>query len=322
MAESSDPIEAQYLRPIVPEDEFQHAPEGDLGWRENWWLTFFDHRKQVSGVVYSNVLPGRERGLALVMLFFGDQLVYSLNDFNVPLAECDQGAGIVGPVRFTCVEPMQRWEVAVSEGPLSLRLDWEALHPAYDWDWGAQLRSRHYEQSVEVHGEIRLAGETVEISGWGQRDHAWGHRDPTVTKHAWSSRTFFDNGDIQHAAIFKAPEDDFLFGYTVRDGKRQLLDRIDLHFTPAYEGGPPVTTELRAWAGAELKLDQQVRLSGMVAKLAVTNGYATNQFFSFSKFCDGERSAVGQLDYWYVAPLEPGRRMTLEGNRGKWVTDE
>lgn len=322
MAEATEQIDEQYLRPIEPEDEWQHVPEGDLGWRENWWLTFFDHRNEVAGVVYSNILPGRERGLALVMLFQGGRPVYILNDFDVPLARCDRAAGIVGPVRFTCEEALRRWEIEVVEGPLAMTLSWDALQPAYDWDWGAELRSRHYEQSGAVSGEIKLGGERVSITGWGQRDRAWGHRDPTVTKHAWSSRTFFENGDIQHAAIFGAPRQAYLFGYTVRDGRRELLDKIDLHFVPAYEGGPPLTTELRAWAGSELRLDQQVRLSGMVAKLGVMKGFATNQFFSFSEFSDGERSAVGQLDYWYVSPLAPGRTMTLEGNGGRWVGDE
>lgn len=318
VAHTLDP--EQYERPIVPTDEFNHVPHPPDNWRENCWLTFFDVKNDLRAIVYQNLQPMVERGFALVMVFRGDQPIYIFNDDRLSWATCSHDERRSGPVTFTCLEPWKRWRVQVSHGGLDLDVVWDGLCDAFDFGWGPLIGSRHYEQSVRVTGRIVLGDEHFAVEALGQRDHAWGHRDPAGMQRAWSGRAFFSETEIQQTALVKVRDELFMFGSLLRNGEQMLLDRIDLHVVHAHDGGPPLSTELRAWNGDALIIDQQVRVRSAVGNAGVRGNQQHRQFYTFSEFTDGMRSTVGQLDYWWAAPLSTARLWSKKGNDGMWVT--
>jgi hypothetical protein len=306
-------------RPIVLEDELNHTPYGAQDWRENWWLCFFDHHNGIRGVAYGGVQPGLGVGHALFALFLNDRPLFVRDRPRVGLVEDAHAQRRTGPLQFTCLEPMQRWRVTGQDGDASCDLEWTAAHRAYDWCWAEQTRSRHYEQPGRVTGRVTVGDRTFEIDGWGQRDKAWGHRADHALRHAWSSRVIFDENHLQHASAITIGEKSYLFGYVVKDGAEHLIDRLDLRPDYAYEGGPPLSTGLQAWAGGDLLVDQQVRLSNIVPRMTLRNGVETHQFFTFSRWFDGRHVAAGQLDFWWSQPYGTGNHLSLTDNDGVWV---
>jgi hypothetical protein len=314
------PTDDELVRSLTPEDEFNHEPHGERNWRENCWLTFFDHANELRGVVYQNLQPGLGQALVLVMLYRRDRPLLVFRDTAVPWTACSHEERRAGPTRFVCLEPFERWRVQVDHGDVQLALTWEALYPAYDWEWGSIMRARHYEQAVRVEGRLVAGDEAFDVQGLGQRDHAWGHREPQAISDVWSSRVFFGERDNQHTTIATVRGEQFLFGYTIRDGVPRLLDRMALRRLDAYSGGPPLRTELRGWTDGELVLDQQVRLETAVGVSGFAETGENRQFFTFSEFSDGAGLvAVGQLDAWWAAPLSPDTDRMCAGNRGRWV---
>jgi len=314
------PTPDELVRSITPEDEFNHQPHGERNWRENCWLTFFDHANELRGVVYQNLQPELGKALVLVMLYHRDRPLLVVRDVAVPLQPDSHERRAAGPTRFECLEPFQRWRVVVDHGDVQLEVTWEGLYPAYDWGWGSIMRARHYEQAVRVEGRLVADGRTWDVHALGQRDHAWGHREPQAISDVWSSRVFFTEQDNQHTTIATVRGEQFLFGYTIRNGTPRLLDRMAIRRLDAYSGGPPLSTELRGWSGDELVLDQQVRLETVVGVLGFAETGENRQFFTFSDFSDGAGlAAVGQLDAWWAAPLSADTYRTCEGNRGSWV---
>jgi hypothetical protein len=309
----------EYERAIDARDEFSHVPEGEDDWRENWWLVFFDHGSGVRGIVYGGVQPLRGNGFATFALFKDDRPLFLFDRHDLNRADYDHATGKLGPLAFLCREPHRRWAVSIDTGHARGSLEWEAVHSAYDWCWGMQTRSRHYEQPGRVSGHIVIGNESFMIEGWGQRDRAWGHRPLSVIQNAWSSRVFFGEDDYQHASLIKVGDRTNLFGYKIDHGRSTLIERLWLRPSYAYRGGPPLTTELRAWTGGELIADQQVRLTNVVPHFAVTDGVESNFFLTFSRFHGLKSSTVGQLDHLWTAPTLPEMEMDITGNNGVWV---
>jgi hypothetical protein len=314
------PTDDELVREIVEDDEFNHEPYGTPNWRENNWTTWFDAKNELRGIVYQNLQPAMENGFALVMLYHRNRPLMAFTNPRLPWTECSHEDRVSGPVTFECLEPFGRWRVKVKTDAIDLDLTWHPEHAAYDWEWGETTRSRHYEQFVRVEGKLTAGDESWDVDGYGQRDHAWGHRDPSTLQNAWSARAFFGAGDSQLTTIVKTREETFMFGYVVRDGSARLLDRIDVHRLDAYAGGPPLATELRAWSGDDLVIDQQTRIESVLANASVSERGESRQFFTFSEFADGTgRSTVGQLDYWWAAPYSGDPFRTAQHNRGRWV---
>lgn len=308
-----------YEAPISAQDELTHTPEGADGWRENWWLYFSDPVSGVRGVAYCGVQPGMEKGFVMFAAFKDDRPLYVLDNDAVPPSEFDHQGGLVGPMHFRCDEPLARWTVTVDHPQVQATLLWEAAHAAYDWNVGA-MGSRHFEQPGRVTGTLTIGDDTYVIDGWGQRDRAWGHRANHAIRTAWSSRVIFGDGDLQHAAIIGLGDETYLFGYRVKDGEAKLIDRLSLSPSYAYAGGPPVSTELRAYSGEVVIADQQVRLANVVPRLTVANGIETHQFFTFSEFYEGATGTVGQMDHWWSTAYAKQDVFDESGNTGEWVT--
>ncbi len=309
----------ELTRAIVAGDEFRHQPGPQPGWRENWWLCYFDQKQRLHGMVYTGVTPNRGVGFAMFCIWENDRPLFIIDQSGLPLTSAEPALGGAGPVRFRCEVPMHRWNVQVQNSHVTADLTWTALAPAYDWNWGEVTESRHFEQSGAVTGRITVNGRILEIDGCGQRDRAWGNRPPTLLDQAWSSRVLYSPTDLQHASIITVKGKPHLFGYRIRDGQAELIDSLALHVAYGYPGGPPVSTELKAWSGQTLIADQQVRILNCIPRSDIQNGTDSRQFFTFSDWFEGGSTGIGQLDFWWAKREAISEHLTANGNNGVWV---
>jgi hypothetical protein len=105
----------------------------------------------------------------------------------------------VGPLRFTVLEPMQRWRLELEETEgISFDVTFEARSVAYSVGvirFPPETAFSHYNQAGTYSGRLTVDGETFEDGGWiGQRDHSWGLRRPTEGNglHYWIIAHFED----------------------------------------------------------------------------------------------------------------------------------
>jgi hypothetical protein len=95
--------------------------------------------------------------------------------------------------------------------PFGLDLEWTAVSEPYDYPGLSR-----YEQSCDVHGEILVGDDRIELAGTGQRDHSWGVRDWWTTSWCWTAGALGD-GTRFHAS---KPDVGFKYepGYVVEPG--------------------------------------------------------------------------------------------------------
>jgi hypothetical protein len=114
-------------------------------------------------------------------------------------------------VRFSIVEPGQRFRLQHESPRIRADLEYTARWPAWDFEDGPRVEGstlgaignvvfpfHHMEQALSVAGTLEildgpLAGRTVTFDGWGNRDHSWGFRDDFQFRHHhWLCASFSD----------------------------------------------------------------------------------------------------------------------------------
>lgn len=96
---------------IAPGDESLHAPGTDPLWSESLYLNFSDASGGPGGFARLSRHPNRREADALVGLYLPDGGV-GLALYTGPLPEPDGARIAVGPLAFTCCEPLREWRVA------------------------------------------------------------------------------------------------------------------------------------------------------------------------------------------------------------------
>ncbi len=85
--------------------------------------------------------------------------------------------------------------------PFGFELDWETDRAAYLWP----PVTPRYEIPCRVHGHVLVGDDTIEIDGWGQRDHSWGAaRDWWANTWSWSAGRLDDGTRFHSAGAFFA----------------------------------------------------------------------------------------------------------------------
>jgi hypothetical protein len=153
-----------------PPHDVTDVPSG-APWRDNAFLSFFDHDQAVCGAVHlstSPSAPGRARASVVVrgrlvevveplgpMTFTGSAI-----DFRLEGVTRVRGDGFA---------------LELTADPRFVPADYTALHLIPPLPGHAPLA--HYQQGAEVSGSIEIDGERTLISGRGFRDRTWGRRD-------------------------------------------------------------------------------------------------------------------------------------------------
>ena len=206
---------------LRPEDDGLHPLGPEPNFSESMYFNFFDPTRGVGGFVRLGNRANEGQAEMTVCLFLADRRV--LFSFKrAPIEHND--AFDAGGLRFEVLEPTERLRTtyeggvialddplalsdpsrAFRESPrrrVSLDLLHEAVGPMYghandpqesERDPEKQFAKAHYEQHMRVSGTLDLGEDgTLEIAGYGLRDHSWGPRYwQAIERYEWLTMNF------------------------------------------------------------------------------------------------------------------------------------
>jgi hypothetical protein len=252
----------------TPADERHHEPDGDPLWSESYYFDFFDPAGDLGGYVrigkYPNLgviwywacVVGRDRRLVTVIdhtvpipanpasLEIRHDGLWADHNVETPFDHFSLGLEAFG---LTLDDPADVYTGAFGDKtPIAFDLEWERDGEVFRYpDWLPR-----YEIPCRVHGEILVGDETIELDGFGQRDHSWGQRDWWSTGWCWTAFRM-DDGARFHAVTTK-PSTGFAIGYgqpPVRDRTGTAADIAVVSAFAADEvlgaAGIPTSAQLR-----------------------------------------------------------------------------
>lgn len=211
---------ARILGNLKPEDDGLHPLGPEPNFNESMYFNFFDPEKALGGFVRLGNRANEGQAEMTVCLFLPNERVL----FAFKRAKIDSNDAFdAGGLRFEVLEPTERLRTrydggvielanpraladpgrAFRESPrrrIGLSLLHEAVGPMYGQSHDAaeaerdpekQFAKAHYEQHMRVSGTIDLGEESLEIAGYGLRDHSWGPRYwQAIERYEWLTLNF------------------------------------------------------------------------------------------------------------------------------------
>ncbi|MFF5206694.1 hypothetical protein [Streptosporangium sp. NPDC000396] len=200
--------------PLLEEDEGLHPAGAEPLWSESFYLDFAAEDGSLAGYVRLGLYPNWNRAWYWACLVGRDRPLVLLTDDRAPLP----GPGLAltgGGYRATqeVTAPMRSFRLTLNaeaaavlddpaqayadpggavRTPLELDLEWKTVGGVYPYGF-----IQRYEVPCEVGGVIRVGGEEIPFSGYGERDHSWGERDWWGVSWLWSSGRL-DDGTFFH----------------------------------------------------------------------------------------------------------------------------
>lgn len=199
---------------ITPQDDFPHPvpPQAFMTWKENWVWPAVDTESRVASLFHFSLRPAHGEGIFTAKFCVDDWEHRYVGRSPVPRDLTE-----FVPVRnerivFSIEEPGQRFRITYASDELDADITYTGRFHAWDFDDGPLMpgdsplgeRGRHvfhfqhYEQALWHEGTVTVkagprAGETIKVSGYGNRDHSWGWReDMTFDHHHWVCASFDD----------------------------------------------------------------------------------------------------------------------------------
>lgn len=218
--------------PVAPDDDFPHAvPEApSLIWKENWVIEGLDLENSVAVMFHFSMRPADGEGIFSAKAQGPDIRIRSVNRHPIGATLDDMRPVTDGSTTFEVIEPKKRFGLRHDGPDGTMDLVFTGRFEPFDFADGPKPAGtsmvgpiglsvfpfNHYEQSLAFSGTIipkkgPRAGETVEISGWGLRDHSWGWRnDFGFRRHHWLCANFEDRY-VQGSAMTEVfyPEEKF-----------------------------------------------------------------------------------------------------------------
>lgn len=218
----------------TPADERHHQHDDDPLWSESYYFDFFDRSGEVGGYVRIGKYPNLGAIWYWACVVGPDRRLVTVIDHTVPIPDTPGALEIrhdglwadhnvetpfdhfsLGLEAFglTLDDPADVYTGAFgAKTPVAFDLEWERDGEVFRYP---DLLPR-YEIPCRVHGEILVGHETIELDGYGQRDHSWGQRDWWATGWCWTAFRM-DDGARFHAVTTK-PSNGFAIGYDQEPG--------------------------------------------------------------------------------------------------------
>lgn len=199
---------------ITPSDDFPHPvpPQAFMIWRENWVFPAVDTANRTSSLFHFSLRPSQGEGIFTAKFCIdGDERRY-VGRSPVPKDLTELVPVRNDRVTFEVLEPGQRFRCTYTGDDLDADITYTARFAPFDFSDGPMAPGEsvlgdlgrhvfpfhHYEQSLWHEGRLSVksgkrAGETIEVSGYANRDHSWGWRDDlTFRRHHWICASFDD----------------------------------------------------------------------------------------------------------------------------------
>ncbi len=242
------------VRPLRPEDDFNHPVEAHPFFNESRYVHLIDGRQRIGGWFRIGQRVNQGFSEMTVCLYLPDRRVGFM--FAKPGTVSPDGVEAAG-LRFDFDQPMQRSRLhyagpvhvmadgAAMENPRAaftpqsqvdaeIALVFDAVAPAhggellgddgepFDEGEGRYFARAHYDQSVRGQGTLRVGETSWEIAGHGLRDHSWGPRLwQAIPWYRWFPCTF-DDGLAMCVIVVQKGDGELLETGYVHDGSGRL----------------------------------------------------------------------------------------------------
>lgn len=212
---------------VDPGDEARHAPEEDALWNESHYLDFVSEDGTLAGYLRIGLYPNLGVTWWTAMVVGPGRPTVASMAYDLPVPASGLGLHGGGFAMDTDVlAPLAEVRVhgtapaAVHDDPAAIYRE-EAGDPTtigFDLTWrtdGVPYQyavTTRYEIPCLVEGTVTVGGESVTVTGHGQRDHSWGVRDWWAFGWCWLAGRL-DDGTRVHAADIRIPGMPLALGY-------------------------------------------------------------------------------------------------------------
>lgn len=192
-------------------DEQVHPPGDEVLWNESWYFDFHDRDGVLGGYVRLGLYPNLGVAWYWACVVGTDRRTVLVADHEVALPT-GRSLGVRGDglwADHNAETPLEHWSLGLEAFGVALDHPADAYHGmrgdrtpvGFDLEWETDgLPFRYpvaldrYEVPCRVHGEILVGDETIQLDGFGQRDHSWGVRDWWEVGWCWTAFRTDDGG--------------------------------------------------------------------------------------------------------------------------------
>ncbi len=320
---------ARIVGNLVPEDDYTHPLGPEKNFNESMYFNFFDTRRSLGGWFRMGNRANEGQAEMTVCLYLeGGRVLFA---FKRPSIDSND-AFDAGGLRFEVEEPGQRLRTtyegsvvdlaeprqmadprkAFSDNP-KRRIRFDLLHDAVGPMYGSsgskreaakdpdkQFGKAHYEQHMHVTGTLTIDDETIEIDGYGLRDHSWGPRYwQAIHRYEWLTLNFGPDLGAMVSIIERDPEgkERSTGGVLVRgmEMERLVSAEIDAEYEDNDLYHTHVTARVRTEAGEELTIEGEVK--GFIPLRNRREGLVTHIGEGMTEWTLGDRKGHGLSEF-------------------------
>jgi hypothetical protein len=307
-------------------DELQHRVSEEPLWRESYYVSFHDAAGSVGGMATIGIRPNQLRFEAFSTLFLEGEAFFFRTGGPLSSETC---LNSVPGLSCEMLSPLQKWRFRagadfaridphlVLQGiplpqptiPGGFDLTFTALSPAYEFpvrEFGMLAgQARHYEQNGRVEGTVYVGDGTLNVEGFGFRDHSWGVRDWVKVERAVALFAQFSPSLTVNCIWGRNSDQEVGIGYVSRDGENATVANVQAAVEQQPAGLPQtVSAEIALTDGSRLELGADV-LATM--PILIPQAQKTLQWYECSaRFRCAEEAGYGIVEVGIVVEGQPG----------------
>jgi hypothetical protein len=273
---------------IETKDDYTHPLGPETNFNESMYFNFFDHKRGHGGFARIGNRANEEYAEVTLTLYLSNGNVL----FNYMRPHIDNNDAMdAGGMRFEVLEPMEKHRTTYEGGAVFLtspeqmadpgqafrnnphkkvRLDigHQAVGPVYgrateqneSEDLEKTFARAHYEQHMRTRGTMAIDGETLEVDGFGLRDHSWGPRYwQAIHSYRWLTCAFGEDFGIMVSQVSRDENNRTENGVVIRDGTLEGITSVDLDSKFDGQAHKSMTAKLGLANGEKLTLEGTVK---------------------------------------------------------------
>lgn len=222
------------LRPDA-DAECPHQRGTEPFWNESWYFDGVSADPEIGVYVRLGNVPNQGSCLYTVAVVRPGRPTVMVTDYTGPAPDMEPRRQIVNGTDYQavqeCVTPLADYRIqfdgaaqqydsdiavlrAEAGTPVELTLDLRWVTDDVPYAWRASTR---YEIPCRVEGSVVIDGQSITVSGPGQRDHSWGSRDWWANDWMWTAFHLTDGTRVHAVTLPELPG--FSVGYIQKDGE-------------------------------------------------------------------------------------------------------